>query len=278
MNIYVDRNAALMQVVTTTTLTQYKTIKFYLARGDFRSGVLMYSCPPSQNIIFPFVFSTNNIADVFLVGVDYQGAEILVEKAPLFKNTEGGNMTMMFEAEKVREQRRRALMLKPAHVILYLLQNGTRCGCYDDAFGTANKSCTNCGGSGIVEAFIGFRTVMKIQDTVIVTSNLGDRGTAIVKQINGCWALPFPYMSNNDMIETSSGEIYKIQKVLDDYVDGTTVMVSQDFNLIAIQDYQRFKLSKTKLIIPNEGTNSAIKPLTDSMPDQVPGKFSGKYL
>ena len=278
MNVYVDRNAGLMQVLTETTLTQYKAIRFYLARGDFKNGQLMYECLPGQNIIFPYIFSTNNIADVILVGVDYKGEEILVEKAPLWKNYGADNDTMKFEAEKVREQRRRALMLAGEDVILYLLQSGSQCGCYDAAFGQPNKSCTNCGGTGQVQAFYGFKTKMKIPDTVQINYNLGDRGEATIKQIQNCWCLPFPYISNKDIIERKSGELFKIQKILDDYVNGAGVLVSQDFNAIAIQDYQKYKLTKTNLIIPNEGTTEALKPMTDSMPDQVPGKFSGKFL
>ncbi len=244
MEVFVDRQNSRMQVLCKAPLTDYTTLSVVLARGDYRRGISLYSGVPGPNLLFRYSFSTNDIADIYLIGTRPSGEEVIVDTKPLRGGTTNQSLLLRQETVKVLEQRNRRLSLA-GEVILYLRQSEEPCSCYNEAFENSNPGCTVCGGTGVVASHLGLRSRAVIPDAETVRYQKEAAGTMNQREYTNCFAGPFPYLQDNDVLERGSGERYFIQKTSDQRLGNE--LIGQEFTLVSIQDYYPVRFTMATL-------------------------------
>ena len=219
-----------MQIITSVSLDKFHSFKIYLARGDWKNGVELHSCLPKSLMLFNYDFTTNESSDIWLIGND----DIEVGHVPFRGNINNSNRTLIHEAGKIKEQRRRRLMMGE-EVVLYLSQNGERCECYDDAYELAQQDCQICRGTGVVKSYYKVNKKIVIPDIEVISYDTTSSGEKTIRRISGSWSDSFPYLQDKDIIERKNGERYQIQKTKDEYF--ANELIGQDFDLISLQDF-----------------------------------------
>lgn len=234
MEVFVDRNGSRMQVLTKADMSSYSELSVIMARGDHHSGLVLYNGIPSPNLLFSYGFSTNDMADIYLVGMKPSHEEVIIDTKPMRGGVLNSNLLLRQEAVKVHEQRRRRLLLAE-EVILYLRQNEERCSCWNAAYENAQPGCTTCGGTGVVTSHLGVRAKVAIPDAETVKYQREASGIANQREYGNCFCGSFPYLQDRDVLERGSGERYFIQKTSDQRLGNE--LVGQEFGLVVIQDY-----------------------------------------
>jgi len=230
MELYIDRINKKMQIITSVTLDNFHSFKIYLARGNWKNGVELHSCIPKSLMLFDYDFTTNESSDIWLIGNE----NIEIEHIPFRNNINNSNRTLIHEAGKIKEQRRRRLMMGE-EVILYLSQNGERCTCYDEAYGSAQQDCKICNGTGVTKSYFQMNKKIVIPDIEVISFNATSSGEKTIRRISGAWSDSFPYLQDKDVVERKNGERYQIQKTKDEYF--ANELIGQDFDLISLQDF-----------------------------------------
>lgn len=240
MLVFTDRFSGQMQIIYHGDLTPYNKIEVVVARGDHTQGKMVCSSVPNPNLLFPWEFSTNLMADLYLLGVKPDGEKVVLDAKPLRGNPKNENLLYRQERLKLLEQRRRRLTLAE-WVILYLRQMEQKCSCWNEAFGLPKAGCTLCGGTGVVTSYWGVRSRIVIPDHEEVTFQKESTGQTNVRQYQNCFAAAFPYIQDKDIIERATGERYWVQKTQDQRFGDE--MIGQEFSLISIQDYVPLRFS-----------------------------------
>lgn len=244
MEVFVDRQKSRMQVICKEPITDYTAMSVLLARGDYRRGISLYSGVPTKNLLFTYGFSTNDVADIYLIGTRPTGEEVVIGTKPLRGGTLNSNLLLRQELVKLHEQRRRRLLLAE-ETILYLRQNENRCSCWNAAFENPVSGCTVCGGTGIVASHLGLRSRVVIPDAETVKYQKESAGISNQRESGNCFAGPFPYLQDNDVLERGSGERYFIQKTSDQRF--ANELIGQEFNLVNIQDFYPVRFTMATL-------------------------------
>lgn len=249
MLVFTDRFNGKMQIISSgSDLTPYNTLTVVVARGDHTQGTVAHTeSPPNPNLLFPWEFSTNLMADLYLIGTKPDGEKVVIDVKPLRGGPKNENLLLRQERVKILEQRRRRLSLAE-QVVLYLRQSEQQCSCWNKAYDLAEAGCVLCGGTGVVTSYLGVRSRMAIPDSEEVAFQKEATGDTNIRQHQGCFAAAFPYIQDKDIVERGTGERYWVRKTRDQRFGDE--MIGQEFDLTAVQDYAplRFTFQKEDAI------------------------------
>jgi hypothetical protein len=240
MLVFTDRFSNRMQIIFLGDLTPYNTVEVVVARGDHTQGEVVYTTTPNPNLLFPWSFDTNLMADLYLIGLKPDGEKVVLDAKPLRGGLKNENLLLRQERVKVLEQRKRRLSLAE-WVILYLRQSRQRCSCWNKAYDLPTAGCGICGGTGVVTSYLGVRSRMAIPDGEQVAFQKEATGDTNIRQHQRCFAAAFPYIQDKDIVERGSGERYFVQKTEDQRLGDE--MVGQEFNLVSVQNYVPFRFT-----------------------------------
>lgn len=243
MRIYIDRFNSQLQVILDRSYSDYETVELWISRGFYDSGIKADSRKPCANYVIPFRFSTNQAADIFLVGVR-DGDRFVLAQKPLLGQANNTNITLNRQLWNLKRDKRRYLETCE-EVIIYLRQQGERCSCWNVAYEQADPNCSVCGGTGLIVSYIGMRKKVSIPSEEAATFLKDADGEDVSKKLTGCWIDGFPFLSDKDVVERSTGERYYVITQKD--IIFAQEMVEQTFDLVNAKDYINQILNEVRI-------------------------------
>ena len=242
MQIFVDRFNSRIQVILDKIYAEYEYIELRIGRHDWESATILDKRYPQTNYFVSFSFSTNQVADFFLVGIRDDVTE-LIDKTALGGNIATTNLMKKRQLWNLQRDKEKALIAAEP-VTVYIRQSGERCSCWNEAYQQADVNCETCGGTGYSQSFIGLKRKVFIPSEEQFTFVKDSDGEENERRLSGCWTDGFPRMFDKDIIERENGERYYVQ--ITRLITFADTLIEQQFDLVSVRDYSPFTFDLVK--------------------------------